>query len=151
MPITAVLEAMLTMQPPDSSRWGRAAWIRKNGPFTFTPNMASQPSSVTSPTCSCQEMPAMLPSTSIRPKAAAHPSAARRQSATDDTSAVWVRMVPPPARTCSATASSPASSTSTPNTEAPSPARRIEAARPIPDAAPVKRAALPSNRAMGQP
>ena len=117
-------------------------------PFTFTSNMRSHFSSVTSSTRSCHETPAMLPSTSMRPKVSAQAAAAARQSSSDRRSqrCVWIR--PPDSAMCEAVSARPSSFTSAANTSAPSEARRIDTACPMPEAAPVMSAALPSNRPM---
>ena len=122
-----------------------AAWAHQKTPDTFTATIWSQSSSVTSGTCWLLATPAMLPKTSRRPWSATTCSTAAWQAARSATS----QTIEPIDPAASAVPTRPASSMSRPTTVAPSAARRIAVARPMPEAAPVRAATLPSNRAIG--
>src|SRR4051812_17287069 len=90
-------------------------------------------------------MPATLPSTSSRPNRSTHACTATSHSSGSLRSA---RNVSTAAGDVDFVSARPAASTSAANTDAPSPARRRVTARPMPDAAPVTSATLPSKRAV---
>ncbi len=136
------------MLPAVFSRWGIAACARKNGPVRFTPRIRLQSSSLTEGTSWKRSTPATFPSTSSLPNAAMAASTAARHCAGLVMSKRVVRILPPADDTSFSVSASAASLTSTPNTAAPSDAKRWQAARPMPDAAPVIRTTFPSNRFM---
>ena len=129
--------------PPASSMYGIAARAPKIGPFTFTASVRSIRSSVTSWNTVGRFTPALLKTTSTLPHRSTVPSVYARTWTSSETSAGAANAASPISAAVDRTASS---FRSTHVTRAPSSAKRIALARPIPDPAPVTMQTFPASR-----
>src|SRR5690349_7326111 len=135
---------MLTMRPqPASIIAGRTAWVTWNVPSTWTSRTRRQSSNVTSAKWPPPGTPALLTRIVGWPSSATSRSMAAETATGSLTSATSPTARPPAEVIAATTASAPSASRSRQPTAAPSPARRIAVARPIPDAAPVTSAMRP--------
>ena len=124
-------------------------WRQPNQtPFRLTSMVRSQTASSVdwaSPS-SASMIPALLNSTSSRPKASSASPIAAATEASTATSAVSPTAVPPAPVISATTSAVPSPSRSTTATEAPSAANSRAVWRPMPAAAPVMKVALPVSR-----
>src|SRR3954451_17216358 len=140
-------EDVLTIAPPPSSSMRRIwCFIPRNVPRRFTAMTRSKSSSSVSCRSLCTPMPALLWAKSSRPWRWTTASTTFAQSSPRVTSQATKSASPPASRIVRTVSSPPARSTSATITAAPSCAKRMAQARPMPLAAPVTRPALPCTR-----
>ncbi len=125
---------------------GATARVHRNTPFRLTLITESKSSSdivlATAPSfiftsCASRTIPALLISTSMRPQRASTSWTPCSIESADATFTSRNRASPPAAFSCSTRLAAAAAFTSQPATRAPSSAKRIAVARPMPAAAPV--------------
>src|SRR4051794_1724764 len=145
-PIRPATEDMLMIEPPPfATIVGAIVRMPRNTPTWFTSCNRRKSSSVVSASGAARKIPALLTSTSTRPRR----SRAQRETASHApssvTSSAWASARSPTSPATSRTAPSSASVTSS---SAPSSANRRAIAAPIPRPAPVINATFPSSRRM---
>src|SRR3954465_7975904 len=148
-PTRPLAEETFTIEPPPVLRIARTpSRVRRKPPSRLTAMTRRHSASVVSSSGLAKEMPALLTRTSSRPNASSTRRSAPAHEASSLTS--WRRKIAsPPPRAMAAATSSPDGSRSVATPPAPSLAKRIAVALPIPDAAPVTSAVLPRSRSMG--
>lgn len=140
-------EAMLMMHPPPPSFMAlMACRVPTNTPSRFVASTRRQSARLVSVIGRAKAMPAQLTAMSRRPHSARIRAIAACQSVCEVTSSRKASAWPPPAQIASATCAESGSFRSAKATLAPASARRLAVALPMPEAAPVTRATLPTMR-----
>src|SRR5262245_40512359 len=141
------MEAMWMMQPPPVAACSPAtAWAMRNAPRRFVPSTRSQPATSISRNGTSSATPALLTRTSIRPHRAIAVETVSRTCSGSPTSAGWANARPPRAAIVSSAVSSGSDLRPTSSTSAPSAAKRVAMASPMPWPAPVTMTFFPSKR-----
>jgi hypothetical protein len=136
----------IVMIRPPSPMWRAASWAATNTPRTFTATIRSKSSSENWSSGATIAIPALLTSTSTRPKARAVSATAVRTAAGSALSACSARARPPAASMARTTSSAFCRALAkVMATAAPSAASRCAIAAPIPRDPPVTRATLPAS------